>query len=309
MSLPGGNVAAVIPSVLIALLLLLIAAQLAKLTWTLFDSATIDAGIDSEVVTSTDRPAATVIDWNTIPLFGKAEIVKKAAVKKPLARKPKKPGVLKKLDVTLIGAMVSTDPRHSFVSIREGGETRVLKTGEEIKDGVTVKAISPRAFTATDGSAERVFYLIPADELRAKEREAHILQEPEAEVSVEPVSDSQPGAAETVSHQVDDETRVKLEQYRSDLQENPLSLADVVSASPVQRNGELYGYRLRHGKDRELLTSVGLRAGDILMNVNGLAITDPEQLTEVIESLATGAMVDLTIERGGKQRDLNVVLE
>ena len=306
MSLRSGNFATLIPYVVIAFLLLLIAAQLAKLTWTMFDSATIDPGERSEAVSARKLPGNTAIDWNSIAVFGKADVVNNAAVKKPIIKKPKKPGALQKLDVTLIGALVSSNPQNSYVSIREKGETRVLKTGEEIKGGIVVKTIRPKAFVASDGSAEKVFYLIPADQLRAKDREVGLPQEKQKQERV-PFTAREEAAA--ISHQVDEETKLKLAQYRQELAENPLSLVDKVQASPVQRNGELYGYRLRHGKDRKLLTSVGLRAGDILLDVNGIPITDPGQLSGVMESLASGNMINMKIERGGRVRDLNVVVE
>ncbi len=306
MSLRSGNFATLIPYVVIAFLLLLIAAQLAKLTWTMFDSATIDPGERSEAVSARKLPGNTAIDWNSIAVFGKADVVNNAAVKKPIIKKPKKPGALQKLDVTLIGALVSSNPQNSYVSIREKGETWVLKTGEEIKDGIVVKTIRPRAFVASDGSAEKVFYLIPADQLRAKDREVGLPQEKQKQERV-PFTAREEAAA--ISHQVDEETKLKLAQYREELAENPLSLVDKVQASPVQRNGELYGYRLRHGKDRKLLTSVGLRAGDILLDVNGIPITEPGQLSDVMESLASGNMINMKIERGGRVRDLNVVVE
>ena len=307
MSLRSGNFATLIPYVLIAFLLLLIAAQLAKLTWTMFDSDTVVPGQGDASVTTRKAPGVTAIDWNSIELFGTADVVKKAAVIKPKIKKPKMPGALQKLDVTLIGIMLSSRPQNSYISIREKGDTRVLKNGAEINGGVVVKEIRPRSFVASDGSAEKIFYLIPSDQLRAKDREAGLPQEKEEQEDRAPFTESQDVAA--ISHQVDEKTKLKLAQYRQELAENPLSLVDKVKASPVQRNGELYGYRLRHGKDRELLTSVGLRAGDILLDVNGLPITNPGQLGDVMESLASGSMINMKIERGGRTRDLNVVVE
>ena len=307
MSLRSGNFTAMIPYVLIAFLLLLIAAQLANLTWTMFDSATpLPGGNGSEAVSARNLPGKRAVDWNSIDLFGKADVVTKAPVNKQTIKKPVVPGALQKLDVTLIGVLVSSNPQNSYVSIREKGETRVLKTGEEILDGVVVKAIHPRSFVASDGSAEKRFYLIPADQLRASDREAMMLQEKQR-----PANASFTGSkeAEPISYQVDEETKLKLSQYREELQEDPLSLIDLVKVSPVQRNGELYGYRLLHGKDRKLLTSVGLRAGDIMLNINDHPITDSAQLNEMIESVISGNMINLKIERGGKPRDLNVVVE
>ncbi len=296
-----------IPYLLIAFLLLLIAAQLAKLTWTMFDSATTLPGMnESEAVSVQNLPGKRTIDWNSIALFGKAETVKQPAIKKVQISKPINPAALQRLDVTLIGVMLSSMPQNSYISIREKGETRVLKSGAEIQEGVVVKAIQPKAFIASDGSAERIFYLIPADQLKASDREAGMLQEKK---KPDRASFSDRKEATAISYQVDEKTKLKLEEYREQLQENPLSLIDLVRVSPVQRNGELYGYRLLHGKDRKLLKSVGLRAGDIMLNVNDLPITDPAQLSEVIDSLASGNMINLRIERGGKPRDLNVVVE
>ena len=307
MSLRSGNFSAMIPYLLIAFLLLLIAAQLAKLTWTMFDGANSVPGLNgSEVVSAWNSPGKRAIDWNSIALFGKAEIVKQPVVKKKQISKPKNPAALQKLDVTLIGVMLSSKPQNSYISIREKGKTRVLKSGAEIQDGVVVKAIQPRAFVASDGSAERVFYLIPADQLKASDREAGMPQEMRKPRSA---SFTEGKEAAAISYEVDEETKLKLAEYRVKIQEDPLSLIDLVRVSPVQRNGELYGYRLLHGKDRKLLKSVGLRAGDIMLNVNDIPITDPAQLSEVIESLASGNMINLRIERGGKPRDLNVVVE
>lgn len=308
MSLPSEKLSGMLPYMVISALLLLLAAQLAMLTWKLFDRQQLDLGaIGQSAATASSAADSVSIDWNSLPLFGKAEIIKKSAVKKP-QRQPQQPGALEKLDVTLIGALVSSNADNSYISIKEKNDTRVLRRGEEIRDGVFVKSIEPRAFVASDGAAERIFYLVPEDELRAREREMAIPQEI-SEPGPLPLDEEQSETADAITYQVDADTRYKLEQYRGDLEENPLSLADKVRASPVQRNGELYGYRLLHGEDRELLADVGLRAGDILLGVNDSSITDPAQLNEVIESLATGNEINLKIERGGKARDLNVVLE
>jgi general secretion pathway protein C len=308
MTLPSEKLAAMLPYMAIAALLLLLAAQLAMLTWKIIDRQQLDLGDIDQTAAASSAADSVSIDWNSLPLFGKVEVVKKSDVKKIPQRRPQQPGALQKLDVTLIGVLVSSNPDNSYISIKEKNDTRVLRRGEEIQDGVVVKSIEPRTFVASDGAAERTFYLIPEDQLRASEREKAIPQE-SSEPEPMPLDEDQNETADAITYQVDADTRYKLEQYRGDLEQNPLSLADKVRASPVQRNGELYGYRLLHGEDRELLASVGLRAGDILLGVNDSSITDPAQLNEVIESLATGNEISLKIERGGKARDLNVVLE
>jgi general secretion pathway protein C len=94
---------------------------------------------------------------------------------------------------------------------------------------------------------------------------------------------------------------VLLRQYRDALTNNPQSLMDLVSASPVndKGSGKLKGYRIRPGKDRKLLGRFGLKSGDVVTGVNGVALDNPIKALEIMRELSTATSVTLDVERNG----------
>ena len=47
--------------------------------------------------------------------------------------------------------------------------------------------------------------------------------------------------------------------YRDRLYKNPTSLAQVLQISPAQKDGEMLGYRVKPGSDREQFAQLGLK--------------------------------------------------
>ena len=52
----------------------------------------------------------------------------------------------------------------------------------------------------------------------------------------------------------------------------------------------------------------GIRAGDVVTRFNDLAISDPNQLTAAVREQAAGATVKITIQRNGREQQLDVTL-
>lgn len=50
----------------------------------------------------------------------------------------------------------------------------------------------------------------------------------------------------------------------------------------------------------------GLRTGDTILKVNGAEIEGPKELSRAVAKLKPGTRVDMTVFRGGKQRDIKV---
>jgi putative serine protease PepD len=53
----------------------------------------------------------------------------------------------------------------------------------------------------------------------------------------------------------------------------------------------------------------GLKAGDIIVALNGKPVTNPDALVVGIRALDVGDKVTLTVRRGGKDEDVTMVLE
>ena len=81
------------------------------------------------------------------------------------------------------------------------------------------------------------------------------------------------------------------------MRNQPASFTDFISVSPVTSNGQLQGYRLQPGKNPALFKSAGLKAGDIITEINGLNVTDPQQATEALGELRSSEALQLTVLR------------
>ncbi|MEW5755807.1 MAG: type II secretion system protein GspC [Pseudomonadota bacterium] len=95
-----------------------------------------------------------------------------------------------------------------------------------------------------------------------------------------------------------------LKQYRQTLASKPESLMNLVQAVPVMRGGQLSGYRIGHGRDQTVLGKFGLRPGDIVTSVNGVALNDPANGLSVLKKLTTADELSLQIERNGVSQSM-----
>jgi general secretion pathway protein C len=71
-------------------------------------------------------------------------------------------------------------------------------------------------------------------------------------------------------------------------------------------NGQLKGYRVFPGRNRQQFIALGLRPGDLVTEINGVQLNNPAQGMEIFRSLGESSQVSVTIERGGRQQILNL---
>ncbi len=69
--------------------------------------------------------------------------------------------------------------------------------------------------------------------------------------------------------------------------------------SPKTQEGRLIGYQVGPGKDPSLFKSAGLKAGDIVSQINGLDLTDIRQSQNALSELRTAQTIELTLIRDG----------
>ena len=90
-----------------------------------------------------------------------------------------------------------------------------------------------------------------------------------------------------------------LKQYRDDLLNDPQSMMGLVRAEPYKKDGKQAGYRIRPGKDRQLLRKFGLRSGDVVTSVNGVSMDNPIKALEVLRDLSSATQLTVEVERRG----------
>lgn len=97
--------------------------------------------------------------------------------------------------------------------------------------------------------------------------------------------------------------------YRNRLYKNPSSLADVIRISPKQVDGELQGYRVSPGRDKQQFQQLGLKSNDVVTSINGIALDDPGKAVEVYKIMRSAAEATFVIDRQGETVELIVSLD
>ena len=90
------------------------------------------------------------------------------------------------------------------------------------------------------------------------------------------------------------------------LTNNAASLTEIIRPQPFMPNGQLKGYRVFPGRNRQQFIALGLRPGDLVTAVNGVALNNPAQGMEIFRSLGDSSQVTVTVERAGKEQELSL---
>ena len=88
--------------------------------------------------------------------------------------------------------------------------------------------------------------------------------------------------------------------YRQRLYKNPKSLAEVLRISPAQSDGEMVGYRVSPGRDREQFTQLGFKTNDVVTAINDIALDEPSRALEVYKLMRTATEASFTVLRNGE---------
>jgi general secretion pathway protein C len=87
--------------------------------------------------------------------------------------------------------------------------------------------------------------------------------------------------------------------------ENMTQLTDIIRPTQYRgADGQLAGFRVYPGRNRQKFAALGLRPGDLIKDINGQALNDPTQAMQVFQSLGETDEVTVTIERNGQDQSL-----
>lgn len=186
------------------------------------------------------------------------------------------------LSLQLRGAIAAENPRFAHAIIADGsGNEHVYFVDSTLPGGATVQQIQ----------ADRV--------ILARAGQLEILRLPRegqggattGGSSPNPPRPSEPPAEQNVQELV---------------AQNAAGFLEVVRPQPFMPNGQLKGYRIYPGPNRQQFASLGLRAGDLVTEINGIALNNPAQGMEVFRSLGDAPQVTVTVERDGQPQVLSL---
>ncbi|MFC4307737.1 PDZ domain-containing protein [Steroidobacter flavus] len=83
-------------------------------------------------------------------------------------------------------------------------------------------------------------------------------------------------------------------------------LTEFLRPNPVFDGDILRGYEVYPGKNRGLFAQLGLQSGDVIVAIDGMAVTDAEQTLQMLRELDTGVVLTVTVERRQQQQMLTL---
>ena len=185
-------------------------------------------------------------------------------------------------DLAAVGIVTSRDSAHSVVLLRSAGRTRVVGVGESAFGG-RVAAIAADS-VAIDFEGRRL-------DLRLSGETARAAAAPAA------TAPSDPGAHVLARRDV--ERRIG--------EEAPRILAET-TLMPAVDAGRVAGFTLTRVPENSLLTEAGLRAGDVLTQVNDIPIDSMATLIGLWPKLQGESTLTAVVLRNGQPVSLTVSL-
>src|SRR5690606_38627528 len=257
-------------------LVVLIAWLLARIVWSLVPGPSAGDPVDAEPgVMAQGANSAGQADVQLIAnahIFGEARAVEEAPP--PAANHDDLAET--RLSLSLKGTITANDEQSSIAIIADtGNQEKVYAISDTVVPGTTLHAVYADRVILNRGGALEALKL---------PKEFPQGAQPVRRVTPPPVSraaDANPSIQEVVS-------------------ENVTKLADVIRPTPYFVAGQQQGYRVYPGRDRKQFAALGLRPGDLIKDIDGAALTDPQQAMEIFQNLGSADQVSVTVERNGQ---------
>jgi general secretion pathway protein C len=181
-----------------------------------------------------------------------------------------------RLNLSLKGTIAANDEQLSIAIIADtGNQEKVYAIRDTVVPGTTLHAVYADRVILNRGGALEALKL-PKEFPQGTQSVRRIAPPP-----VSRAADANPSIQEVVS-------------------ENVTKLADVIRPTPYFVAGQQQGYRVYPGRDRKQFAALGLRPGDLIKDIDGAALTDPQQAMEIFQNLGSADQVSVTVERNGQ---------
>jgi general secretion pathway protein C len=266
-----------LPAIITALMIVLVAWQLARITWLLLprtdmEPMAVPVDVNSLLPTSRGTNAQQIADTH---IFGVA--VAEAPGEADLENAPKT-----SIPLVLSGTIATNDPSKGFAFIGESAAvTKFVKVGDVVGGQAKLHSVfADRVILDRSGSLEALH--LPRKTTLGASRPA---------VAARPPSPPPGQFADNL---------------RRIAESNPSAFSEVIRPQPVFAGGAQKGYRVYPGRNRQQFASLGLRPGDLVTAINGTPLDDPARGNEILSTLMASDQVSVTVERNGQTQQLNL---
>lgn len=283
----------------------------ARLIWALVPASGEQAEPPGRVVNpiSTARlgQAADPVDIDTLRswhLFGEAGAAPPQAevIQEEVAAASARDGIEQgaretRLPLILRGVVASTEDGLGHAIIENKSRQAVYAVGDSLPVGgrVTLAKVMPQQVVLDNGGSYELLVLFEESDIGKGA----------AGPARRPVARS---SAREIDKRGDAEITRMAQGYRERLFSNPQSLVSVVSVSAVREGGQLRGYRVRPGREREQFEQLGFKAGDLVTAVNGISLDNPANTMTLYNAMRSAGEVVFDIERDNQALSISVSL-
>lgn len=274
--------------------------RLADVTWLMVPSYSFAAPTETgSVGLLNQRKRFDVKSVTQLNLFGlpPKQVVKPAA---PVVQADPGPATRDtKLKLKLAGIIYASNPELSRAMIQKAGKQDLYAVAADIDDNTTLHEINADHVVINNrGELEvlRMEKLSKAGSSRGSSGRGSSLP-------------GLPSRSAGNSTQVSAETAKELSGVRDQLLRDPTKAAEFIRVRPVYSKGQLTGYRIYPGKNRQLFKQAGLRSGDLVKSVNGQTLDDPQKGFQILSSLSSATAITLDLQRRGKTETVSVNLQ
>lgn len=269
----------VLPPVVTAVLVLAIAYQLATLTWAVVPSG--DAVRPAPVVAAGPAAAAPAgaargaeyAALRAAHLFGEPPVQTAPAAERVVDA----PDTTLSLQLTGIVAHSSSSERGQAIIASGRERERVYSVGDTIdgSSGARLHAVYYDRVILDRGGGQLEALRLPK-ELAARAGAAR------RTTSIQPAPPRpSPGSLRDV------------------ISDNASQITNVIRPAPHIEGGEVVGFRVNPGRNREAFDALGLEPGDVVTDVNGTPLNDPSAGLTLFEALGEATMANVTVLRNG----------
>ncbi len=258
----------------------------------------------SEADGDEDIDIARMMGWH---LFGEAGAEPVAPVVQPevVAAGNARDGIEKgardtRLKLVLRGVVASSEDGlgHAIIEYQSRQDVYAVEDELPVPGRVTLAKVMPQQVVLDNGGTYELLKLFDKSALSSQVPASRPEPEPQAAA-----------AAEDLDKRTDqDATRLAVG-YRERLYQNPQSLARVVGVTAVREAGQLVGYRVSPGEDREQFELLGFQAGDLVKSINGIDLSSPANTMRLYNVMRTAGEAVFEVQRNGQPVTLSVSLD
>ncbi len=282
------------------LLVIVLAYQLAQLTWSLFPVPAVgEDNVPAPVspVAEEQRGTAKTINLSQLHLFGTAA----PPVSKSRTRVVTEEAPDTRLRLILRGVIAATDTEMARAIIAEpGGEEKYYAVEDKLPGGAVLKEIAPDRVILETRAGRLETLRLPKESTPGRTTRT---------MARAPSSQPQQRRSSSRNRIVPRISAAELRSYRDKMLTNPQELVGLIRTRPVRKDGQIKGYKLFPGKDRALFNRLGLRPGDVIISVNGMDLSDPANGLALLGQLSSASEVTVELERRGERQTVTLSLE